>query len=118
MKDTLSYQAYHHDEFDNKLQCKNRNIYIHKTVGEAVGDFYSTPKKETHRLQNGEYQLADLRPILAFFCTGSLPVLPSPSDGDMADGDATWLAGAVDRSSPGTGLVGDKLCCLCVFSIH
>ena len=27
-----------------------------------------TPPTETHRLQSGEYQLCDLRPMLIFFC--------------------------------------------------
>jgi hypothetical protein len=31
-----------------------------------------TPKNETHRLRNKEYQLVDLRPILIFFCCCSL----------------------------------------------
>lgn len=69
-----------------------------------------TPKKETHLLQKCEYQLADLRPILAFFLeevsTSSVVTLAM---GDPA-AEPAWLAGAVGKSS--TGLVGDKLCSL------
>ena len=67
-----------------------------------------TPKKETHRLDKCEYQLADLRPMLTFLCCRSLTGAAMTTSGEP-----TWLAGAVGRSSPGTGLVGDKLCSLC-----
>lgn len=73
--------------------------------------FEYTPKKETHRLQNIEYQLVDLRPILIFFCCSLKAVLLAP-EGEFT-ADPTWLAGAVGKSSPGTGLVGEILCSLC-----
>lgn len=44
--------------------------------------------------------------MLAFFCC-SLGLLLA-DDGELI-ADPTWLAGAVGKSSPGTGLVGDTL---------
>ena len=64
-----------------------------------------TPKKETHRLHSGEYQLCDFRPMLIFFCSGSPGFV---TEGELAN-EPFSLTGAVERSSPGTGLVGERL---------
>ena len=56
-------------------------------------------------MQSGEYQLCDLRPMLIFFCSVSPGLL---TDGELAN-EAFSLTGAVERSSPGTGLVGERL---------
>ena len=43
---------------------------------------FHTPKKETHRFNNAEYQLEDLRPILIFFCWSLKTLLLAP-DGEL-----------------------------------
>ena len=72
-------------------------------------------------MQKCEYQLADLRPILAFFLEdedSTSSVVVTLAMGDPA-AEPAWLAGAVGKSSPGTGLVGDKLCSLyLIYSIN
>ena len=50
--------------------------------------------------------------MLAFLCCSLLLARLSWSAPGELKAEPTWLAGAVDRSSPGTGLVGDKLCSL------
>jgi hypothetical protein len=47
-------------------------LLVHEKINEKMLKINITPKNETHRLRNKEYQLVDLRPILIFFCCCSL----------------------------------------------